>query len=205
MITVTYNDVLYQAADLAGRQRDTLAVKEATMLQGFIATGLRDIWQGQFQWPELIPDIIAVTTSSKTFSKLEGLTGEMGDILGVWNNNPQTTTSYLGLRFNEQDDKVRIEDGGGTVYVEYMLPRFDLMTISGTPLAEYLIPDRFRNFLAFYAAYNLKLSDGALSEADALRQRAQETINGEVHRLVDVPRRAVKNRNQYEVRPAAGS
>jgi hypothetical protein len=60
MITVTYQDILNQAAEVAGRTRDKLPVKEALMCQGFIATALREVWNGQYQWPELIPPILAV-------------------------------------------------------------------------------------------------------------------------------------------------
>lgn len=201
MKTTTYNDILYQAAEFAGRTRDKLPPSEAVMLQGFLATEIRDLWQGSYQWPELIPDIKAVVTTNGTFSKNEGdPANEMGDILGVWTNNPQTTTSYLGLRFNEQDDQVRIEDGGGTVYVEYMLPRPDLMTVD---TGNYRIPDRFRNFLAYMAAGNLVRADGQMAQGDELLAKAQSAITSELRRLVDVPRRAVKNRNIYQVQPQA--
>ena len=203
MKTITYNDVLYQAMELAGRSRDKIAPSEATMMQGFLATGLREIWTGSYQWPELIPDIATVTTTNRTFAKLEGQQGEMGDILGVWNNNPQTTTSYLGLRFNEQDNKVRIEDGGGTVYVEYMLPRPDLMTVAAVDLPAYTISERFRNYLAYLGAGNLLRADGQFAQGDEMLAHSQAEIMTEIRRLVDVPRRAVKNRNLYEVKPQA--
>lgn len=205
MNTVTYSDILNQAAELAGRTRDKIALSEATALQGFLATGLREVWNGSYQWPELIPDILSVTAVNRTFSKNEGsvdpLNPEMGDILGVWTNNPQTTTSYIGLRFNEQDNKVRIEDGGGTVWVEYMLPCPDLMLVEAAQLSAYPISTRFRNYLAYVGAGNLCRADGQMAQGDELLAHAQSEIMIEIRKLVDVPRRAVKNRNIYEVAP----
>lgn len=132
MKTVSYADILYQAAEATGRTRDKLPAQEATMLQGFIATTLREIWNGLYQWPELIPAIRTVTTTAGLFSKNEGSTNpstpELGDILGVWTANPLSTPNYVALRFDEQPGQVQLEDGGGTVYVEYMLPCPDLMS-----------------------------------------------------------------------------
>jgi hypothetical protein len=210
MKTVLYNDILFQAAELAGRTRDKIALSEATACQGFIATALREVWNSSYQWPELIPDILAVTTANGTFSKNEGSTDpanpELGDILGVWTNNPQNNISYVGLRFNEQDNKVRVEDGGGTLYCEYMLPCPDLMlfnTTTNPTLAAYPISIRFRNFLAYTAAGNLVRADGQMAQGDELLAHAQAEIVLEIRKLVDVPRRAVKNRNIYAQMPPA--
>jgi hypothetical protein len=201
MKTVTYNDIMFAAAEVAGRTRDKIPPSEAIMLQAFLATALRDIWQGAYQWPELIPAIVSVQTTNRVFSKQEGNAGEMGDILGVWTNNPQVTTSYVMCRFYEQNDAVQLEDGGGTVWVEYMLPRPDLMQVPANQLAAYAIPDRFRNYLVYVAAGNLVRADGQMAQGDEILALAQSEISTEIRRLVDVPRRAVKNRNIYEVHP----
>ena len=205
MKTVPYNDILFQAAELAGRTRDKIALTEATALQGYIATGLREIWNGSFQWPELIPDILGVTTVAGVFSKNEGSTNppELGDVLGVWTANPQVTDRYVGLRFYEQNNQVRIEDGGGAVFVEYMQPCPDLMLVVAADLPTYPISARFRNYLAYVAAGNLVRSDGQMAQGDELLAHAQSEIQLEIRKLVDVPRRSVKNRNIYEVVPQA--
>lgn len=206
MKTVTYNDVLFQAVEIAGRTRDKIALSEATMVQGFIATALRSIWNPNYQWPELIPPIGSVTAVNRQFSKNEGQAGELGDILGVWTNNPQATDRYVGIRFNEQDDQVQLEDGGGLVWVEAMLPCPDLMLLSAASnpvLATYPISVRFRNFLAYTAAGNLVRADGQMAQGDEILALAQSEITLELRKLVDVPRRAVKNRNIYQPAPAA--
>jgi hypothetical protein len=255
MKRVDYIDILYQAAEAAGRTRTNLPVQEATMLQGFISTALRGIWNGNYQWPELIPAIVSKATTAGVFSKGEDATGELGDILGVWTNNPQVTDRYVALRFDEQDGRVQLEDGGGTVWVEYMLPCPNLMTavtwdltqafaagdlvyyagtladpVTDTPGNFYTanqttvagdspdtaaakftllkLPARFRNFLAWMASGLLVQADG--EHGDGLISQAEDDINVEIRRLVDVPRRAVRNKNTYNAKQiqqvaAAGS
>jgi hypothetical protein len=202
MKTVLYSDILYQACEATGRTRDKLPLQEAVMLQGFIATPLRDIWNGNYQWPELIPAIVSVTTVNRVFSKNEGSeeTQEFGDILGVWANNPLETASYQALRFDEQDGQVQLEDGGGEVFVEFMLPCPDLMALAGDDLLNYELPARFRNFLAWMAAGHLASADGQVAQSDTFLGLAQMEIDIELRRLVEVPRRAVRMKNTYNAK-----
>lgn len=198
MITVAYLDVLNQAAEVAGRTRDKLPVKEALMCQGFFATALREIWNGQYQWPELIPPVSAVPTNASSFSKLEGQSNAMGDILGVWTANPQITNRYQGLRFEEGDNLVWLPDGGqALVYVEYMLPCPDLNAFNGDALKTYPIPVRFRNFLAWTAAGHLCRADGQVAQGDEFLALGQSEIMVEQRRLTPVPRRPLRQRDLY--------
>lgn len=198
MKTVTYAEILYQAAEAAGRTRDKIPTKEALMLQNFLATGLREIWNANFQWPELIPAITSTAAAAGSFSKNEGTANELGDILGVWTANPQTTTRYLALRFEERDGVVFLPDGGQTlVWVEYMLPCPNLTELSGQTLLDYTLPARLRNYLAFSAAGNLLRSDGQIAHGNEMFDLAKRDLAIEAARVAPVPRRAVRPRNIY--------
>lgn len=202
MKTVLYQDIQNQAAEVAGRTRDKLPVKEQLMVQGFAATALREIWNGQYQWPELIPNILAQVVNGQTFSKNEGAANELGDVLGVWTADPTVTPRYLGLRFEERNGVVWLPDGPqGTVYVEYMLPCPDLNTFNSTTnptLLAYTVPTRLRNYLAWSMAGHLARSDGQVAQGDEFLALAQSEIMIELRRLTPVPRRAVRQRSLYE-------
>jgi hypothetical protein len=202
MKTVLYQDIQNQAAEVAGRTRDKIPVKEALMLQGFAATALREVWNGQYQWPELIPAILAVAVANGGFSKNEGQPNEIGDVLGVYTDNPQNTTQFLALRFEEQNGAVWLPDGGpAQVWVEYMAPCPDLnaMNANTNPtLLNYPVPARFRNYLAWTAGGHLVRADGQVAQGDEFMALAQSEITIELRRVTPVPRRTVRQRSLYE-------
>lgn len=55
MKTANYNDVLNAAAELAGRTRDKIPPSEATMLKGYFAADLAEVWN-KHPWNDLIVD-----------------------------------------------------------------------------------------------------------------------------------------------------
>lgn len=67
MKTVAYSDVLYRAAELAGRTRDKVPVSEALMLRGFLAAELAEVWN-MHPWPELIPGIAELSVTARRSS-----------------------------------------------------------------------------------------------------------------------------------------
>lgn len=60
MKTIDYNEVLYRAAEAAGRTRDNLPLGEATLLKSVFALELRQGWRRE-AWTDLTPDLLAVT------------------------------------------------------------------------------------------------------------------------------------------------
>src|SRR5438105_4551069 len=121
MKTVTYNDVLYRAAELAGRTRDKVPVSEAAMLRGFLAAELMEVWNVA-AWPDLTENPEQVTVSDRSFSKREGAANEMGDILGVTTADPRTTTKFRNVSFEEGDGEVKIDAALSSVWVEWQTP-----------------------------------------------------------------------------------
>jgi hypothetical protein len=125
----------------------------------------------------------------------------MGDILGVWTANPQATSRYQALRFEEQDGHVFLPDGGqASVWVEYMLPCPDLNAFNAATeptLLAYKIPVRFRNFLAWTAAGHLCRADGQMAQGDEFLALGQSEIMVELRRLTPVPRRPLRQRDLY--------
>lgn len=187
MKTVTYNDILYKAAELAGRTRDKLLTIEATMLKGYIAADLIELWNSQ-AWPDLNPVPLAVTVSSRQFSRNEGAANEMGDILCVLSANPLTTSRLRNIGFSEIDGSVVIEEDLAQVYVDYILPAPDLMIdVAEDDLPAYEIPRRFANILACRAAEKLLRADGDLNGAGVQHGMAESALNTELTRLPPQP------------------
>lgn len=185
MKTVTYQQIKNLATELAGRTRDKLPTKEATMLRAFFAAELVDIWNRE-AWPELVPDFEAITVASGTFSKREGAANEMGDILCIYEQgSPQTTNQVTAVEdWVEADDEVRLVTQQSTVYVEYQLPPTDLLDSDfddPTDLDAVTLSRRFRLPLAWKgASHLLAVEDPALSnkylalaEAEIDKQRGQ--------------------------------
>jgi hypothetical protein len=187
MKTITYNEVLYRAAEAAGRVRTALPVAEATMLKSILAMELRSIWR-MCDWNELIPNPLLVTVTNAAFSKNEGSTDEaapeLGDILGVYTGNPRDPAQQsYELAFDEGDNTVRLRppepsapawpwwwqllNGAmpAEVYVEYMLPCPDLLAVAAVDLPAYELPEKFGPFLSARAAGHLLLADGATAMA----------------------------------------
>ena len=174
------------AAYLAGRADDTtgtglrLPPSEATLLLAFLSAELLALWNAE-AWPELCPDIETITLDAdKTFSKREGDADEMGDVLAIFiHGNPQTTTLCQPVEdWVEANGKVRVNTDQTTLYVEYMTPPTDLLSIAAGSLEATTLPRRFLQPLAFKAAgFLLATEDPAtaeryrqLGEADWRRQ-----------------------------------
>jgi hypothetical protein len=68
MKTISYNEILYRAAEAAGRVRDNLPLPEAALLKSVFALELPRIWAGE-DWDDLRRPLLAVTLdSAKSFS-----------------------------------------------------------------------------------------------------------------------------------------
>ena len=68
MKPITYQEVLYRAAEAAGRTRSSLPVSEALILKSVFNLELDKCW-GAAEWNELIPNPLAVAVVNGEFSK----------------------------------------------------------------------------------------------------------------------------------------
>lgn len=197
MRTCTYIQIQNLAAELAGRTRDKLPPSEATMLLGFIAVELDQLWNSQ-AWPELNPDIEAITVTNRQFSKREGDADEIGDVLGIYSANPATTTRFRSVGFSEIDETVRIDESLASVYVDYLLPAPELLEVAAAALDATEIPLRFKKILAFRAGAFLRGIDGQLEMAGSLLGVASSALADELRRLPpEPPWRGVRKVRDY--------
>lgn len=186
MKTITYNELLYRAAEAAGRTRDNIPTPESTLLKSSFALDLPKIWNG-FDWNELIPDPVSVTVADRAFSKNEGDNDEMGDILGVYTVDPRTTSKWVSLEFHEGDNTVRLPPQSttlpDTVFVEYMLPCTDILAIAAGDLGATTFPLKFAGWLAERGAAQLLTADGDTGLAGAHFGLAESALASEAARI----------------------
>jgi hypothetical protein len=178
---MTYNDVLYHAAELAGRTRDKLPLAEAAMLRAFMAVHYRVIWRRAW-WPESVVDPEEVAVTNRRFSKRAGTETEMGDIVGVYDRDPLATTLYEPIEFEERNGEVLVFSPAAAVWVEYQAPAPDLLVLTAEALAATVIPKRFANALALNAAGHLLEADGTQTGGPlgaAYLRLAEETLGEE--------------------------
>lgn len=185
MNTITYNEMLYRAAEAAGRTRDKIPVSESTLLKSVFAHELRQIWTS-YDWNQLIPEPLAVTVSDRKFANpytdAEAVETTFGDILGVYSANPRTSTKARPLDWYQSDGYIHIApDGqdvseGGTVYVEYMLPPTDLLAVAAEDLGTTEIPQFLANYLAERGAAQLLVADGMTALAGVHFGLAKEAL-----------------------------
>lgn len=80
MRTISYNEVLYRAAEAAGRTRDNLPVTEATLLQSVFNVELARVWASE-DWDDLRQPLLAVTLDANA------------SFANPWQNPAQLTVS----------------------------------------------------------------------------------------------------------------
>lgn len=175
MKTTTFQDILFAACEFATRTRDQIPVQEYVSVQGFIAAEFLTLWNLR-AWSDLVPPVANVIsgplqgeTSGNQFSKNVGQAGEMGDILGLYAQNPQTHRHARPIGFYEGQDGdgnpiVWVDSGRTNIWVEYQLPYPgtawpDLTLMNTAAFLPALCPLRFRNVLAHKAAAHLFGSD----------------------------------------------
>ena len=184
MNTITFNEMLYRAAEAAGRTRDKIPVSESTLLKSVFAQELRQVW-GSADWNQLIPEPLAVTVADRKFANPytddADVETTFGDILGVYSANPRLSTKARPLDWHQSDGYIHIAPDGifpteGTAYVEYMLPATDLLAVAADDLGETEIPQFLGNYLAERGAAQLLVADGQPALAGVHLNLAKEAL-----------------------------
>ena len=192
MKTVTYQNILYRAAEMAKRTRDDIQNEEALMFQMFLGGELQKYWE-ESDWPELCDNLAsyAVTNTNGilTVSKNEGQPGEIGDVLGVYWWDPRLFSHAREIDWHEGNGQIYLvlPNGWGNppantsaqnVFIDWQLPSPDLTTITNTAtLAATTIPARFYLPLAMAGAAWMLKQDGEDQSAAVLEALAQQEID----------------------------
>lgn len=182
MKTVTFNDIKQLAFELADRPRADIPPTEATMFLAFCAAELPDLWNKE-AWPELCANVESVGVTNGVFGKREGDADEIGDVLGVFDSDPRSSSKgFNTLEFVEEDDQVRCLTSSADVWVDWQLPAPDLLSIAADQLAATTLPARFKLPLAFRGAAHL-LAPEDPGRAGQYRAMAEVELSRQASRL----------------------
>lgn len=154
-----------------------------------------------FTFPIVQGVILPIPPFTATVNSTATVPPELGDMLGVYSADPTQTTRYYDIDFEEKDGGVRVESGLASVFVEFMLPRPDLMGYSGTALSNFKVPARFSNFLAMACAGLLLKSDGLEAAAGTCGGLAESILRDELNRIKPSDRRQAPRPRTAVLRP----
>lgn len=130
MNTLDFSSVLYGAAQLAGQDRENLPDYFFAQVRDFANARLCIAWESEY-WPELIRNESKVVSStSSTAPYFHNLDSTMGEVLGVYNKDPNTTTRKESvswhLDYYNGNRRILLRSDTTPVYVEYRITRPEL-------------------------------------------------------------------------------
>lgn len=186
MKTITYNEMLYRAAEAAGRTRDNLPTSEAAVLKSIFASELPDVWMSE-DWDDLRQPILAVTLdANREFANPYNST-QLGEVLAIFTQDPNGSTPWQRLEFYKQGDNFHVlpgtADGRGpvpvpdTVYVYWQEDAPDLLSLDDAELAALTVPTFIGNYLALKGAGHLLAADGAAALAGVQMRLAEDNLD----------------------------
>ena len=199
MKTITYNEILYRAAEAAGRTRDNLPLGETSLLKSVFALELNRVWTGE-DWDDLRAPLLAVALDANNafpnpYVDANSVSTVLGEVLGVYDQMPGGPTAWQRLEFSRAADTFTVTPKSShpwygntpvpsTVYVHYQLPCPDLLAITdAAELATTTLPLMFGNYLALRGAAHLLAADGAASLAGVQMGLAQSQLDFERTRI----------------------
>lgn len=191
MKTISYNEVLYRAAEAAGRTRDNLLATEATVLKSIFAVELKKAWMAE-DWNDLRQPIYAAALTSNAFSQVTPT--ECGEIFNIFDQDPNGSTPWTKLNFDIAGDTVTVRPATerpaygstsvpSTVYVHYQSVCPDLLALSQTQLNALTLPLFLGNYLALRGAGHLLTADGAPGLAGVQFGLAESALDFERTRI----------------------
>ena len=197
MKTINYNEILYRAAEAAGRTRDNLPLGEAALLKSVFALELNRVWTGE-DWDDLRQPLLLVgLDGNNAFSNpyVDSTSTALGEVFGVYDQLPGGATPWQRLDFSRSGDTFTVTPKAnyswygntpvpGTVYVHFQLPCPDLLAITdAATLAATTLPLMFGNYLALRGAAHLLAADGAAQLAGVQMGLAQSQLDYERTRI----------------------
>jgi hypothetical protein len=182
---ITYETIWDLAVSLAGQTQDNVNEKDSVLLQVYLAGELPDLWNKE-AWPELCDNLSnsPVTLTNGVFSKNLGEANEIGDILGIYDQDPRVSGNCWHRlppdRYVDAFGQVYVKTGLGQVWVDYQLPVPDLLDpgligqVNEATLMAIVLPARFRLPLAYRAAAHLIATEDPAMSSQYLKMAEME-------------------------------
>lgn len=103
MRTTDFSQILFEALQYSGNDRHNITDETFSQFRDFITARLREGWE-QDEWPDLCR--LAQFTTSMDSNNVVSFTlpSDAGEVLGVFNKNPQASTRVTDLGYELYDD-----------------------------------------------------------------------------------------------------
>jgi len=127
MISLDFSNVLYGAAQLAGQDRDNLPDYFFAQARDFANARLCIAWESEY-WPELLKnESVTVSSTSNAAPYFYNLPDTVGEVLGVYDKNPNTTTRKESVSWHLDHDgtnrRIILRSAATPVFIEYRISR----------------------------------------------------------------------------------
>lgn len=103
MRTTDFSQILFEALQYSGNDRHNITDETFSQFRDFVTARLREAWE-QDEWPDLCR--LAQFTTSIDANNVVSFTlpSDAGEVLGVFNKNPQASTRVTDLGYELYDD-----------------------------------------------------------------------------------------------------
>lgn len=103
MRTADFSTILFEAIQFSGNDRHTISDETFAQFRDFANGRLRQVWE-MHDWPDLV--YLAQFTALKDANDVPYFVpaSNAGEILGVWNKNPQVTTKITPMGYEPRPD-----------------------------------------------------------------------------------------------------
>lgn len=103
MRTTDFSQILFEALQYSGNDRHNITDETFAQFRDFVTARLREAWE-QDEWPDLCR--LAQFTTSIDANNVVSFTlpSDAGEVLGVFNKNPQASTRVTDLGYELYDD-----------------------------------------------------------------------------------------------------
>lgn len=103
MRTTPFSQVLFEALQYSGNDRHNITNETFAQFRDFISARLREAWE-QDEWPDLCRLAQFTTTTDANNVVSFTLPADAGEVLAVYNNNPQVTSRAKEFGYEVYDD-----------------------------------------------------------------------------------------------------
>jgi hypothetical protein len=103
MRTTPFSQILFESLQYSGNDRHNITDETFAQFRDFISARLREAWE-QDEWPDLCRLAQFTTTTDANNVVSFTLPADAGEVLAVYNNNPQVTSRAKEFGYEVYDD-----------------------------------------------------------------------------------------------------
>lgn len=135
MRSIDFSTIFFEALQYAGQDRHNIRSETLAQFRDFCSARMRNVWEMQ-NWPDLIR-LVEFTTTTDPITEVPYFvpTAAAGEVLSVFNKNPQQTTKALSVGYELYDNgtELRVVIGQKLLESGWYRYRIKFTPLSGDP------------------------------------------------------------------------